>query len=107
MGHRCPLELGTLLTSRTTTKLRVLKNIKQGPALEAAGEPCPLKTSSKGTSLDLNTARNGTPLPFRIGDTVDFPNHNGLQAHQCHGHLHSCTATKSFRKKYHAATRSH
>ncbi|XP_075732665.1 uncharacterized protein LOC142775207 [Rhipicephalus microplus] len=96
MGHRCPLELGTLLTSRTTTKLRVLKNNKQGPALEAAGELCPLKTSSKGTSLDLNTARNGTPLPFRIGDTVDFPNHNGTPMPRASAQLHS---HKKFQKE--------
>lgn len=48
--------------------------IKQGPALEAAGEPCPLRSSSKGTSLVQDPAQNGTLSPF---PSERQPCHNG------------------------------
>ncbi|XP_037271570.2 ATP-dependent DNA/RNA helicase DHX36 isoform X1 [Rhipicephalus microplus] len=58
-------------------KMGVLEAIKQGPALEAAGEPCPFTTSSQGTSLDPNAAQNGTPLAPQTKDMVGLPKHNG------------------------------
>uniref|UniRef100_A0A131YYR2 ATP-dependent RNA helicase DHX30 n=1 Tax=Rhipicephalus appendiculatus TaxID=34631 RepID=A0A131YYR2_RHIAP len=55
-------------------EIGLLKNVKLGPALEAAGEPCPLRTSSKGTSPARNPVQNGTLLPSRTEQQLY---HNG------------------------------